>query len=61
MAILMEHKDFLVRVLALVIVCILESIAIFKGIDGALLKLSFALIGVLAGVSTTAIAKLFKK
>lgn len=61
MAILMEHKDFLIRVLAIVAVCVLEGIALSKGVDGAFLKLSFALIGVLAGVSTNAIAKFIKK
>lgn len=56
----MEHKDFLIRLFAIIAVATLEVTALLKGIDGALLKLSFVLIGLLAGLTTSSFIQVFK-
>lgn len=56
-----ENRDFYIRIVALICVTIVTSVALFNGIDSTLLKATFAIIGVIAGVSANTLVKLFKK
>jgi len=55
------RKLFLVSIYAITIIFILEIIALYKGIDGAVLSASFTLIGGIIGALVKAIIDLRKK
>jgi len=53
-----QHPDLFIRLIALLVVGILEIVALCQHIDGMLFATAMGLIGLCAGVSPAAIIKL---
>lgn len=56
----MKHTDLIIRCSALLCVTTIAVVAMVNGVDSVLLKLAFALIGLLAGVAVAPIISIFK-